>query len=258
MTIVDPPDVAGRDGPTAVPVPHAPALRRSVMVQRWSDLVFLHWPYPPTEVQALLPDGLAVDTFDGRAWIGLIPFRMDDLGLPGLAPLPLVGTFPEVNVRTYVRAGGRRGVWFFSLDVDRVVPALVARAGYHLPYCAGDTHHERRADRIVARVDRHWPRPDRPARTAVEVTITDDPADEPLSRFLTDRWRLFSSTRRGSLRTAPVVHPPWRRYRARVEHLDDHLVSATGLPAPVGPPHAMWSPGVGVRVGRPRRVRPGG
>lgn len=258
MTTVAPPTVAPAEGPTEVPVARAPTVARSVMVQRWSDLVFLHWPCSPDEVQGRLPAGLTVDTFDGRAWVGLIPFRMEDLGPPGLAPLPVVGSFPEVNVRTYVRAGGRRGVWFFSLDVDRMLPALAARAGYHLPYCAGDTHHERRDDRITARVDRRWPRPAHPARTAVEVTITDDPVDDPLSRFLTDRWRLFSATRRGALRTAAVAHPPWNRYRARVEHLDDHLVSASGLPAPTGPPHAMWSPGTAVRVGWPRRLRVAG
>lgn len=254
MTTSAPPALPSAEGPTDVPVARPPTVARSVMVQRWSDLVFLHWSYPPEEVQARLPAGLTVDTFDGRAWVGLIPFRMEDLGLPRLAPLPLVGSFPEVNVRTYVRAGGRRGVWFFSLDVDRMVPALVARVGYHLPYCAGEARHERRADRIVAHVDRRWPRPVRPARTLIEVATTDEPVDDPLTRFLTDRWRLFSATRRRALRTAPVDHPPWTRFRARVEHLDDTLVAAAGLTPPAGAPHSVWSPGVDVRIGRPRRV----
>ena len=75
------------------------------MVQHWSDLVFVHWRYPAEIVQALLPDGVEVEQFDGTAWVGLIPFHMNDLGFPLLHPLPYVGSFPEVNVRTYVRCG---------------------------------------------------------------------------------------------------------------------------------------------------------
>ena len=83
------------------------------MVQHWSDLVFVHWRYPAEIVQALLPDGVEVEQFDGTAWVGLIPFHMNDLGFPLLHPLPYVGSFPEVNVRTYVRCGEYSGVWFF-------------------------------------------------------------------------------------------------------------------------------------------------
>jgi uncharacterized protein YqjF (DUF2071 family) len=242
--------------PAEGPSPVAPGVDRAVMVQRWSDLAFLHWPYPPDVVQRLLPAGLTVDTFDGRAWVGLIPFRMEGLGLPVWAPLPLVGSFPEVNVRTYVRAGGRRGVWFFSLDVDRVLPTLVARGAYRLPYCSGAASHERHGDRLTTTVERHWPRPERPATTDIVVRTTREPVDDPLTRFVTDRWRLFSRTSRGGLRSAPVDHPRWSILRAEVERLDDTLVRAAGLPHPSGEPLVRWSPGVDVRVGRPGRVRP--
>ena len=80
-------------------------IRKAVMVQHWSDLDFVHWRYPAEIVQALLPDGVEVEQFDGTAWVGLIPFHMNDLGFPLLHPLPYVGSFPEVNVRTYVLCG---------------------------------------------------------------------------------------------------------------------------------------------------------
>ncbi len=128
------------------------------MVQRWADVVFLHWRYEPAVVQRLLPAGVTVDVYDGSAWVALVPFRMEGLGLPRLAPLPLVGTFPEVNVRTYVHAGDRRGVWFFSLDINRVLPTVVARAVYDLPYCFGRVHHERVGDIVTSGVERRWPR----------------------------------------------------------------------------------------------------
>ena len=93
----------------ALPPRFAEPVRRPVMTQFWADLVFLHWRYDVDVVQRLLPPGVLVDAHDGSAWVALVPFRMERLGLPGVGPLPLVSQVPEVNVRTYVRSGaGRR------------------------------------------------------------------------------------------------------------------------------------------------------
>jgi hypothetical protein len=94
-------------------------IKRTVLFNEWRRLVFLHWRYDPAEVQALLPDGLTVDTFDGSAWVALVPFEMR-VGLFGVPALPYLTVFPETNVRTYVIGpDGRTGVYFFSLDVNR-------------------------------------------------------------------------------------------------------------------------------------------
>lgn len=227
------------------------------MVQHWTDVVFVHWRVDVAAVQRLVPAGVEVEQFDGSAWVALVPFHMDRLGFPGLAPLPHVGSFPEVNVRTYVRHGEHRGVWFFSLDVDRLLPAVVARLVYSLPYCAGRAAHVRAGEVVTSTVERRWPRRSgAPATTSVAVRVGErvDPA-EPLLAFLTARWGLISSTRRGSLRYAPVDHPVWPLHRGELLHLDDRLVVAAGLPAPEGVPLVHWSPGVDVRVGRPVRLR---
>ena len=227
-----------------------------VMVQRWTDVVFIHWRFEADVVQALLPEGVTVDVYDGSAWVGLVPFQMEGLGFPRCAPLPFVGRFPEVNVRTYVRAGDRRGVWFFSLDVDRLLPAVVARVGYHLPYCSGRADHIRTGDLVVSRVERRWPKIDVPPVSEIVVRTGDViDSDDHLVRFLTDRWGLISSTRGGRLRYAAVDHAAWPLHRGEVVHLADGLVAAAGLPAPQSVPHVMWSPGVDVRVGRPQRLR---
>lgn len=242
----------------AVPSLEPSPVRRPVMVQRWTDVVFLHWRYPVEIVQSLLPPGVDVDTYDGSAWIGLVPFRMEGLGVPGLATLPLVGEFPEVNVRTYVRSGARRGVWFFSLDIDRLLPTVVARTAYRLPYCFGHVEHRRVGEIVTSRVRRRWPREVDTGRSEIAVR-TGVPVDgtDPLAHFLTSRWGLIAATRRGALRHAAVDHPPWRLHGAEVLHLDDRLVVAAGLPAPTGAPHALWAPGVDVRVGRPTNVDAG-
>lgn len=227
-------------------------VRRAVMVQQWKDLSYVHWRYDPAEVQALLPPGLDVDTFDGSAWVGLIPFSMRGIGVPGLPAVPYFGSFPEVNVRTYVRRNGVPGVWFFSLDVNRLLPALVARATYLLPYCWGVASNRIDNDHVSASVVRRWPDG---ASTSIHLTIggrIEQPDD--LSVFLSARWGLYSRGLRGGLRYAPVDHEKWPLYTAQLEHIDDTLVIASGLSAPQGETHVMFSPGVSVRVGRPRRA----
>lgn len=241
----------------------AESIGRPVMVQRWADVTFLHWRYEPEVVQALLPDEISVETFDGSAWVALVPFRMEDLGLPGLPPVPGWGTFPEINVRTYVRHGSHRGVWFFSLDIDLLAPTIVARTAYGLPYCYGRAEHVRVGDVIVSTAQRRWPRssshePHRLAGLELAVEIIDrdnGPIEpEPLDRFLTDRWKLLTVSRRGTVRYGRVDHDPWPLYRGRLRHLDESLVAAAGLPAPSGEPNVMWAPSVDVRVDRPRRA----
>ena len=113
--------------------------RRSVMSQEWTDLGYFHWRYQPEAVQALLPDGVTVDTHDGAAWVGLIPFVMRRVKPLHVGPLPWLSTFVEINVRTYViDPQGRRAVWFFSLDVPRRPIVGVARSLFSLPYCSAE------------------------------------------------------------------------------------------------------------------------
>jgi uncharacterized protein YqjF (DUF2071 family) len=224
-------------------------VRFAVMRQEWRDLAYVHWRYDPAVVQALLPSHLTVDTFDGSAWVGLIPFSMRDIGLPHGPAVPYFGSFPEINVRTYVIRDGRPGVWFFSLDVNRFLPAVVARLTYRLPYCWGSASHEVTDDLWTTRVRRRWPR----AAAPTDIVIRPGTPIEPdeLDHFLTARWGLYSRTRR-AVRYAPVDHEPWPLRDAELVRADHGLITAAGLPAPTGSPHVRCSPGVAVRVGWPR------
>jgi uncharacterized protein len=226
-------------------------VRRAVMRQQWLDLAYVHWRYDPAEVQAMLPDGLVVDTFDGAAWVGLIPFSMRRIGLPHGPAVPYFGSFSEVNVRTYVRRGEMVGVWFFSLDVDRLVPAAVARTTYRLPYCWGDTSHDRQGDTLTTIVKRRWP--NRVDESRLSVLMGEPMAADELDIFLTARWGLFSAAGRG-LRYAAVDHEPWPLRAGSILDIDDHLVTAAGLTPPQGQPHVRSSDGVSVRIGWPSRV----
>ncbi len=225
---------------------------RPVMTQQWCDLAYIHWRYDPAVVQALLPEGLEVDTFDGSAWVGLIPFSMRNIAVPGTPPIPYFGSFPEVNVRTYVRKNGIPGVWFFSLDVNRLLPAAVARATYLLPYCWGSASHELSDDVLATEVFRRWPGG---GETSIRIQVGDaiEKSDD-LSVFLSARWGLYSRGFGTGLRYAPVDHEPWVLHNATLEYLEDSLVIAAGLPAPTGQPHVLFSPGVSVRIGLPHRA----
>jgi uncharacterized protein YqjF (DUF2071 family) len=235
------------------------AVRSPVMLQGWYDLTALHWRYEPAEVQALIPDHYRVDVFDGSAWVGLIPFHMRRIRIPGLPAFGRLSTFPETNVRTYiVDPSGRRGVWFFSLDVTRMIPALVARVTYRLPYCwadmsiagEGGVGSTRRYESL-----RRWPAGQASSRVEIRIgPAMGDTDTTELDHFLTARWALGS--RFGPrLLWADVDHPRWPLHHAEVLEWDETLVRAAGLSAPEGLPLARWSPGVEVRIGRPRLIR---
>ena len=227
-------------------------VRRAVFSQHWGDLTMLHWPIAPEVVAPLLPAGTTPDVHDGSSWVGLIPFQMTKVGILGTPPLPYLSQFAETNVRLYAKdATGRRGVVFASLEAARLLPVLAARASYRLPYewARMSISHDR--DEITYRTSRRWPEP-RGAGGTVKVRVGQAYEADPLTSFLTARWGLFSTWYGGRTAYAPVDHPEWPLHRAELVELSDDLVQAAGLSTPEGEPHVLWSPGVRVRIGRPR------
>lgn len=243
------PDLAYPIGPTR-PVKHP------IMLQSWKDLTYVHWRYDPDVVRRRLPVGLEVDTFDGAAWVGLVPFHMRNIRLPFTPPIPYLGTFPETNVRTYVRGpDGRPGVWFDSLDINRLAPVVVARTTYRLPYIWSEMDIDRDRGRVMYRARRRWPGPRGAISKLVVRRAAPIPIEEvePRERFLTARWGLYTQLGQ-HLAFAPVDHPPWPLEHAELEHLDDEFVTSAGYPPPEGSPLVHYSPGVDVRIGLPRAI----
>jgi hypothetical protein len=249
-------------------VPVAPPVRRPVMLQHWRRLTFLHWRYPPQAVQALLPPGLEVETFDGAAWVGLVPFLMDGVRPPRVPPAPWLSRFPETNVRTYaVGPDGRSAIWFLSLDAARLGAVLAARGSYTLPYfwsrmsVGAQSTADRPVlggggvDRLAYRSRRRWPGP-AGARCDADMELGAPFAAAelgPLDHFLTARYRLWTVVA-GRLAAAAAEHPPWSLRRARLVDLDQDLLEAAGLPPPEGMPVVHASDGVRVRIGVWHRV----
>lgn len=234
------------------------------MRMTWTELTMVHWRYPADEIQATLPNGLTVETFDGSAWVGLVPFLMR-VDVPFLPTMASVLHFPETNVRTYVHdEADRPGVWFYSLEASSLPAVVTARAGYGVPYfwSTMTIDEERRpvggCDRQVLRYHtarRRWPRP-AGASSLVEVAVGDamtTGGETEIDRFLTARWALFG--RIGPLTTyGKMYHEPWPLHRAELLSCDDELVAAAGLSEPTGEPLVHYSPGVNVRCGWPTRA----
>jgi uncharacterized protein YqjF (DUF2071 family) len=140
-------------------------------------------------------------------------------------------------------------VWFFSLDVSRFLPALVARAAYFWAYCWGSASHVVNTDSLVTTVKRRWPSR---ASTRIQISIGERiESPNELAVFLSARWGLYSKGFGSKIRYAPVDHETWILHTATLESLTDTLVVAAGLPAPTGDAHVMYSPGVSVRIGLP-------
>ncbi|MGW0948418.1 YqjF family protein [Streptomyces sp. NPDC002623] len=235
--------------------PDAPdAIARPLLTQSWLDLAFLHWAADPADVAGLLPPGTVPDTLNGVTYVGLVAFRMHRVGWFRLPGVPYLGSFPETNVRLYsVDSHGRRGVVFRSLDASRLLPVAVARIGFRMPYVWSRMAIEADGDTVTYTSRRRWPGP-RGARSRLTVRVGErivEPTE--LEHFLTARWGMHSAFfgRPMFLRNA---HPRWPLHRAELMECEEDLVTAAGLPAPVGEPvSVLYSPGVPARFDRPAR-----
>lgn len=223
--------------------------------QSWRDLLFAHWPVPAEAVRALLPAGLAVDTFDGetlhgetvygqtwpgQTWLGIVPFRMAGVMRRPLPDLPYVSAFPELNVRVYVTDGEKPGVWFLSLDATNRLAVMAARALFHLPYYRAAMDVRPDGEGIVYGSRRlestgGQPVPAAFAASYRPVSAVYAAAPGTLEHFLTERYCLYAQGPDGTLRRTEVHHPPWPLQRAAAEIAINNVSAAGGLPVS-GPP----------------------
>lgn len=216
------------------PLPRAPW----ALAMEWHDLLFLHWPLPTAALRDLIPPALALDTFDGAAWLGVVPFRMRGVRPRWTPALPGVGAFAELNVRTYVTAGGKPGVWFFSLDAASRLAVRGARLGFHLPYYDALMVAERADEWTTyasARIHRNAPaarftgryRPCGPVYHA---------AAGSLDHWLTERYCLYAADRRGRVWRGDIHHPPWPLQPAVAEVAVNTMTAQLGLDLPARAP----------------------
>ncbi len=224
-----------------------------VMRPKWNDLLFLHWEFAPELVAPLLPDGLELDLFEGRAYVGLVPFRMESVCprfVPDLGRLSHFYTrFPELNVRTYVVRDGVPGVWFFSLDAASSLAVVFARMWFKLPYFKARMRMRQTQKGFDFWSKRLWPHP-----SNASCRVRFEPKGEPaqaragsLDEFLVERYVLYSK-RDEQLFRGRVFHEPYLVQNADVSVLSETNLRAAGFSRPDLEPHVLYSRGVDVEV----------
>ena len=226
------------------------------MKQVWHDLLFAHWPIPVEQVRPFIPSSLQVDSYEGQAWIGVVPFRMSGIRPRWLPALPWISAFPELNVRTYVIADNKPGVWFFSLDAANLVAVAVARRWYHLPYfharmsCRGvgdgiayESHRLHHGAPPAAFVGQYHP-----------LGPVFQAERDSLVYWLTERYCLYAVDSRQRLYRGEIDHPPWPLQMAEAQFTTETMVSSLGLKLPDCPPLLHFSRRQEVRIWQIRAV----
>lgn len=224
-----------------------------VMHQRWEELLFLHWPVDPSFVANGLPPGLRADIFEGCAWIGVVPFSMQNVRPRFLPAVPGISNFLELNLRTYVvDERGRPGVWFYSLDTPKRLPNWIARTFFHLNYRLARMRLARDGDRLhyrsELRMEGGWDMPQDYEWAREGSPFLAEPGS--LEFFLVERYRLFAcDLRRSRLLTGRVHHEPYPLQRVKLNSYTTRLFSSNGLSEPgESPVSALASSGVDVDI----------
>lgn len=226
-----------------------------LMHQAWGKLLFMHWRIEERELRRLIPAQLEIDTFDGTAWIGIIPFTMWDIrALPPYMPaVPGLSSAHELNVRTYVHYDNVPGVWFFSLDCNSPAAVMAARAFYHLPYYNAAIDLEQQGDTIdysLSRIDG----PPAGFNGSWNVGET-KPFSHPdsLDFFLTERYCLYSE-KEGDLYRARIFHQPWPLQSATMNSLRSTMIESLGIKSFKGEPVLRYAEAIDVDIWAIKRV----
>ena len=210
----------------------APPDRPWVMRQTWQNLLFAHWRVAPEAIRDRVPSQLELDVFDGSAWVGVIPFRMTGIAPRDLPGVPGLSETLEVNVRTYVRYGGRAGVYFFSLDAESLPVVLGARWFYHLPYYHAEmSMRASEGERIEYKSRR------RSGGAALEIAYGPSSATSlsergTLENWLTERYCLYTVDSRGRARTANIHHASWPLQAAWADIAVNTMAAPAGIELP--------------------------
>jgi uncharacterized protein YqjF (DUF2071 family) len=241
---------------------------------QWHDLLFMHWPVPAEALREAIPPMLGVDTFDGRAWVGIVPFVMRGVRPRWLPAVPGLSAFPELNVRTYVyergrgsRTAGKPGVWFFSLDAGQPVAVRLARFAFRLPYFDARMTAATGADGAVRYVSHrtHSGAPEADFRARYRPIAPPSTEPDGLTQFLTERYFLYAArsgggnaTRAGArIYRGEIHHRPWPLQPAEAQVETNTLCEALPFALPGCAPHLRFSRRLDVRAWMPRRVAGG-
>jgi uncharacterized protein YqjF (DUF2071 family) len=204
------------------PLPDSPW----VLSQSWAKLLFAHWSISPDTLREHIPAALEIDLFDGKAWLGIVPFAMREVG-PRLVPkVSGISNFLELNVRTYVIHQGRPGVYFFSLDCSSPFAVWAAKTFYHLPYFNASMSCREKDGWIEYESLREGQLNAFSARYRGTGAKIPAPAGS-IDHFLTERYCLYTTDRRGRIHQGVIHHDIWSLQKAEAEIKKNTMTEAS-------------------------------
>lgn len=222
--------------------------------QSWKELSFLHFPVAVEELKKRVPQALEIDSFEGTAWVSLVPFFMEDVMMRNLPSIYPFKKFPELNARTYVKYGGKTGVYFFSLDASSLNFVLGGRIAFNLPYYLAKMKIEKKKQGHY-----HYQSQRRFAnKQQFDVEIQYDDASFSAEKgsfehWVAERYCLFTANQK-KVSCVEVHHAPWQLHHASCKIHANDLLKTLGIQPLQQEPICHFSPGVDVIAWHPEKL----
>ena len=230
-------------------------MKRWTMTQVWENVLFAHWSLPMEVVRKHIPAELEVDTFNGEAWVGVILFKMNGFKLR-FTPFRYPFSFPEINLRTYVKVNERPAIFFMTLDAADPLVVSVAKRWYRLPYFHAKMSFSKQEDMISFHSERK--------SVGDSVVIGGEfypvseqfvPKDGSIDHWLTERYVYFNKDPNNHIYWGEVYHEPWQLRKVSGKFSDNTLLHPYQIELP-GEPHLLhYSRGVEAQMGAPGRYK---
>jgi len=224
---------------------------------KWLDSLFIHWPVDIESLRPHIPPALEIDTFDGQAWISVLPFRMAGSWLRYTPALPWLSNFLELNVRTYVKAGGKGGVWVLGVEVSNPVVVRGTRFFFDMPF-----YHARMSLKAMNKSLHYSSQRVHHHGLPAEFSATYRPSDSitytekgSLDHWLTERYCAYATDRKGRVLRSEIHHAKWPLQPVEVEIQTNTLLDVLGLRVPATAPRCHYSPGVEVVAWAPKSLK---
>lgn len=218
-----------------------------LMYQTWKNILFLHWEYPADELQEKLPEGLLIDTYEGKAYIGIVLLFIENIRPKHLPAFPGISKFQEINFRTYVfDKNGTPGIWFFSLDAGNRIAAEAAQVLINLPYSYSNIKADKNLNNDITfsslRDDLDPKLLSFFRYSGKENYRTAESGS--LDFFLIERYAFFTHLKsKNEIFTSRVYHSPYTLHDVNLIEWDDNLFEANGFKRPSRPPeHIVLTP----------------
>lgn len=183
--------------------------------QTWEQVLFLHWQVDAKRLQDQVP--FELDLYQGNAVLSIVPFQMNDIRFPFIPVVPHFSRLLELNIRTYVKHQGKRGIYFFTLDTDSKMGAWIANSFFHLPY--------RLAKISACFTNEKYKFESERENYSFQVEANIQKTSKVKTEFdhwALERYHLFTKTRSDTYR-GDVFHEPWVLSEVKINQLTDHF-----------------------------------